>query len=567
MIKRVTELETQLKLKNARYFLSGRMSDRIHADHRPYRSFNPRSSTPPPKQPSFKKPRPAPRPFDPSRYTTRLIALKFAYLGQRYNGFEHHANNKTPLPTIEEEIFKALTKTRLIFPTRMNELKDGEIDWEGCEYSKCGRTDRGVSAFGQVIAVRVRSNRPLPKPQENEDTSMEAQEEAGDGEKQPEKPFDTVRDELPYIQLLNRVLPDDIRILAWCADPPANFSARFNCRERRYRYFFTQPAFAPVPGARGLQTTRDGKLLREGYLDIEAMQDAAKRLEGLHDFRNFCKVDPAKQITNFERRIFHAGITRVDPATEPVGYVAQPQFGQRGNAASGVANGASHGKEDEDDAMPPVTYTFDVNGSAFLWHQVRHMVAVIFLVGQGLEPASIVSDLLDVAKTPTRPKYEMATDQPLVLWDCIFPNTEAYDAPDEERQDALHWIFVGDEGGRETNKNPALDGGDGKFGRMGIMDTLWEVWHRRKIEEVLAGSLLDVVAAQGRQNSLPAAPGAEMSRSVRVYDGGHVPRTVGRYTEVMRKERMESVEVVNRRYRERKGLPEPAAGMDVDADE
>ena len=62
--------------------------------------------------------------------------------------------------------------------------------------------------------------------------------------------FDDVKDELPYIQLLNRVLPEDIRVLAWCPNPPADFSARFNCKERRYRYFFTQPAYAPVPGDR-----------------------------------------------------------------------------------------------------------------------------------------------------------------------------------------------------------------------------------------------------------------------------------------------------------------------------
>ena len=42
--------------------------------------------------------------FDPSRYHTRFIALKLAYLGQGYNGYEHHNNNTTPLPTIEEEL-------------------------------------------------------------------------------------------------------------------------------------------------------------------------------------------------------------------------------------------------------------------------------------------------------------------------------------------------------------------------------------------------------------------------------------------------------------------------------
>ncbi|KAF2149334.1 pseudouridine synthase, partial [Myriangium duriaei CBS 260.36] len=458
--------------------------------------------------------------FDRSRYSTRYIALKFAYLGQRYNGLEYVANNPTPLPTVEEELWKALAKTRLIFPTG-EAAERGEVSWEGCEYSKCGRTDKGVSAFGQVVALRVRSARPVPglapkkKVVEDEREGEDQHEEA---EVLEEKEFDPIRDELPYIQLLNRVLPHDIRALAWCPDPPEGFSARFSCEERRYRYFFTNPAFAPVPGARGLQRTVDGKPLREGWLDIEVMQDAAKRLEGLHDFRNFCKVDPAKQITNHERRIFHASIEEIDMRRHPVGYT-------------------------------PKLYSFNVNGSAFLWHQVRNMVAVIFLVGQGLESPSVVSDLLDPKKAPTRPKYEMASDAPLVLWDCIFPKKG-----DPERKDALNWVRVGDEGGRDSSKQADVDGGDGKFGRNGIMDSLWTTWRQRKIDEVLAGSLVDLVATQGRQTSLPARDGAEMRRSTRIFEGANTARAIGRYIPVMQKERMDHFSVINARYLEKKAL-------------
>lgn len=50
------------------------------------------------------------RKMDPAKYNFRFIALKFAYLGQRYNGLEHANGNVTPLPTIEEEMWKALRK-------------------------------------------------------------------------------------------------------------------------------------------------------------------------------------------------------------------------------------------------------------------------------------------------------------------------------------------------------------------------------------------------------------------------------------------------------------------------
>jgi tRNA pseudouridine38/39 synthase len=532
--KRITDLETQLR------------------ENRITPLVDPSTAQPP------KKKQKQDRPFDSSRYNTRHIALKFAYLGQRYNGFEHHTGNKTPLPTIEEELWKALTKTRLIFPSRQG-LKEGEIDWEGTEYSKCGRTDRGVSAFGQVIGIRVRSSQPMPKekPAQQEDNGDAMQGIEGnvkeaevkkeeEEQKKPEKVWDHIRDELPYIQLLNRVLPEDIRMLAWCPTPPTDFNARFNCRERRYRYFFTSPAFAPVPGDAGLMTTATGKTLREGYLDIEAMRDAAKRYEGLHDFRNFCKVDPAKQITNFERRIFKASIEEVDVSQTPAGFISHPAFAQGvdGENKTGVSG----------DLSIPKIYTFDVNGSAFLWHQVRHLVAVLFLVGQGFEPPSIISDLLDMEKYPTRPKYEMATDAPLVLWDCIFPD---HPDNDQSREDAMDWVYVGETGGRETNKRPDLDGGDSKFGKGGIMDSIWEVWHKRKMDEILAGSLMDIVAAQGKRSPADVKLPPATERSPRLFDGGDWPRPVGTYVSIAHKPRMEPVELVNARYLERKGPYKP----------
>ena len=43
--------------------------------------------------------------------------------------------------------------------------------------------------------------------------------------------------ELPYVEMLNSNLPDDIRVLAWAPVGP-DFSARFNCLQRTYKYFF-----------------------------------------------------------------------------------------------------------------------------------------------------------------------------------------------------------------------------------------------------------------------------------------------------------------------------------------
>ncbi|KAK4542022.1 hypothetical protein LTR36_007222 [Oleoguttula mirabilis] len=559
LLTRVTELEAQLRALNTRHS----------------------SPSPPPK----KKPRKPPKPFDPSRYNFRFIALKFAYLGGNYNGFEHHTNNTTPLPTIEEELWKALRKTRLIFPEFRAGQGEEEVCWDGVEYSKCGRTDRGVSAFGQVVGVRVRSSRPKATAEDTNgvghgringaleadsvadsdmlDASAGAQGDHGEGlseEPTPGPVWDTIRDEHPYIQLLNRVLPPDIRILAWCPHPPPNFSARFSCKERRYRYFFTNPAYACALGS------------GEGTLDIAAMQQAAEKLEGLHDFRNFCKVDASKQIENFDRRIFHAGVHAVRPESTD-----DDAVGQNGLVGAPQMPISKSGE--------PELYYFEVRGSAFLWHQVRHLVAILFLVGQGYEQPEIVDQLLDVQSCPSKPVYEMADDRPLVLWDCVFPDLDKLGAQDHQvdglhaagYENALDWVYAGAEaGGRDTAKRSIAGVDDAKYGRNGIMDELWALWRKRKIDEVLAGSLMTVVSRQGG-TAKPLSNGAAIAsaapegveRSDRVFDGSDRPRTVGKYIPIMQRARMETPEVVNARYAVRKGLTPRSAGSGetVDVDE
>ena len=548
LIGRVTELEAQLRAQNIKH-------------------PKPPSSNVSPGPPK-KKPKKPSKPFDPTKYSTRFIALKFAYLGKRYNGFEYHSNSKTPLPTIEEELWKALRKTRLIFPAFKDGQSEDGVCWDGCEYSKCGRTDRGVSAFGQVIGVRVRSCRPKERIQDdnvgNGDSEGDQTTPGADADSRMHEAvapefaenavWDPIKDELPYIQMLNRVLPPDIRILAWCPNPPPNFSARFSCKERRYRYFFTNPAYAPVPGENE----------RGAWLDIEAMQQAAKKLEGLHDFRNFCKIDPSKQISSFDRRIFHASIERVKPDQGPGAFLTRPPFFSFDASVRSMLP-----------ADNAALYYFEVRGSAFLWHQVRHMIAVLFLVGQGYEAPGVVDKLLDVQQTPARPIYDMASDTPLVLWDCIFPDPDAVMNSDHgsgqipSYQDALVWLYVGDSVvAIQSSERRSTGVEDRKYGRLSIMDDLWAMWWKRKMDEVLAGSLMDVFARQGKSPATP--PGPERLRdgevSARVFDGSESPRTVGRYTPIMKRERMDNPDVVNARYAVRKGLNR-VNGDAVDMDE
>ncbi|KHN99192.1 Pseudouridine synthase I, TruA [Metarhizium album ARSEF 1941] len=476
------------------------------------------------------------RKMDPSRYSTRFIALKLAYLGKNYGGFEFQAMGNRP--SIEEELWNALTRACLIFPE-----DERVVQFDCCDYSKCGRTDRGVSAFGQVVGLRVRSNRPLAKKKSINGNAAAAaaaaqdvpaveagpqrgrQAEAQGQPRQESEPFDDVRDELCYPRILNRLLPDDIRILAWCPSPPPHFSARFSCRERQYRYFFTQPAFAPDPASP--HPSGAGRRVDAGWLDIGAMRDAAKRYEGEHDFRNFCKTDPAKQVTNFRRRIFESDIVEVQDASS-----ALPYLQTRGSSPPGLPGPGPY----------PKAYYFHVRGSAFLWHQIRHMVAILFLVGQGLEPPSLVSELLDTAKHPGRPSYVMADEVPLVLWDCIFPDISktdyaAADAP-STREDSMRWIHVGEEHPPD------------KFGQFGVMDSLWQAWRGHKMDELLSSQLLQLASRQGRG---PTAADASASASARVFEGGDSGRLCGKYVPVMERPALQSPEEQSDRYAQRKG--------------
>ncbi|KAK3490732.1 pseudouridine synthase [Neurospora hispaniola] len=489
--------------------------------------------------------------FDPGKYSTRLIALKFAYLGKNYNGFEYQSSAK--MPSIEEELWKALVKSCLIFPERPD-----EVDFGPWEYSKCGRTDRGVSAFGQVIGIRVRSNKPLPK-EEPEQTGNEeddvvmaeaAQQQAKDSEKAAaevdhQKPkWDPIADEIPYCRVLNRLLPPDIRIMAWAPDLPPNFSARFSCRERQYRYFFTQPAFAPMPSTLEPPLASSGQKSggKQGWLDIDMMRKAAKMFEGVHDFRNFCKIDPGKQITNFSRRIFESDIVEVKDLESDLPYLGLPEFQPPAGS----------------DGSHPKVYYFHVRGSAFLWHQIRHMVAVLFLVGQGLEPPSIVQQLLDVEKNPRKPNYVMADEVPLVLWDCIFPKLSDEEANavvpgssgdgkdshdpeaegDVEMVDSIDWVWMGEDDPMSL------------YGAQGLVTELWGTWRERKMDEILANRLLNFVANKPDidRKLIKGASSAPPKGIKKVYEGGNKAQFRGTYTPLFKRQLLASAEEVNDKY-------------------
>ncbi|XP_034255782.1 tRNA pseudouridine(38/39) synthase [Thrips palmi] len=295
---------------------------------------------------------PKKRPFDFTKHKRRHILLRILYLGWDYQGY---ATQEDTMNTIEHHLFAALTKACLIENRQTS------------NYHRCGRTDKGVSSFGQVISIDVRSKL-------KEDYSLST---------------DTAN-EIPYCKILNRLLPDEIRAVAWRPAPP-EFSARFDCVQRTYKYYFPR-----------------------GNLNLEAMDKAAKYILGSHDFRNLCKMDVGNGVVNYVREVRSVDI--------------QP---------------CSQTKSNSQFDMMVLTLV----GSAFLWHQVRCLVAILLLVGQGYEQPEIMLQLLDIDANPRKPQYSLASEVPLNLFHCQYPFDDSSWLTDIETLDEVHstlqkmWTF------------------------------------------------------------------------------------------------------------------------------
>ena len=317
----------------------------------------------------------------PDNIRTRHIALRFFYDGATYSGLAQNIGQEGD-NSVERRLFDALLKARLI------------TSRETSNYSRCGRTDKGVSSAGQVVALQLRSAFPanvtwdedgtnfleakdLPK-NENESrkvwtvprskkmkknkktnsTNNDGNQENSAATMPPANRIEREINEYSYSKILNNILPPSIRILGW-TPVTDEFSARFSASARTYRYFFCKRR-----------------------MNTNAIKEGLNRLVGKHDFRNLCKMDVEK-VYNFERLIHSAELVEL-------------QDGE-------------------------VCYLLII-GQAFLWHQIRCIAEVIFMIGNGFESPSIITELLDVEKHPGKPSYPLADEKPLVLHDCAFPN-------------------------------------------------------------------------------------------------------------------------------------------------
>lgn len=190
------------------------------------------------------------------------------------------------------------------------------------ELTVAGRTDVGVHAAGQVAHFDIPAS------------ALEQRSIDGDPVK--------------LVRRLAKLLPEDVRVHD-CQQAPEGFDARFSALERHYVYRITTHPRGALP-----TRARDTAVWPKA-VDIEAMQQAAEQLVGLHDFAAFCKAKPhattIRDLMSFEW---------VDVSTP-----SEPQL-----------------------------YEARVGADAFCWSMVRSLVGCCLRVGEGSRGIDFASEML-----------------------------------------------------------------------------------------------------------------------------------------------------------------------------
>lgn len=162
--------------------------------------------------------------------------LILAYDGSRYQGWQGQGNTAN---TIQAKV-QAVLERMCALPVTLQ---------------ASGRTDAGVHAMGQVVSCQLETQLSCPE----------------------------------ILAYLNRYLPEDIGAQSIALAPP-RFHARLSARGKVYAYRIWN---SPQPDIFG----RKYRCALTQPLDLTAMEQAARLLEGEHDFRSFCGLTRYKKST------------------------------------------------------------------------------------------------------------------------------------------------------------------------------------------------------------------------------------------------------------------------------
>jgi tRNA pseudouridine38-40 synthase len=219
----------------------------------------------------------------------RKIKLLIQYDGTTYHGWAAQPG----VPTIQGTLTDAIEK-----------LTARRVELLGSS-----RTDAGVHALGQVAAFTI----DCPVPTEN------------------------------FARALNNMLPDDIAIIE-AIEVPDSFDPISDTKSKIYRYTIYTGTIRPVMQIRYCWH-------RPGGLDIEAIQAAAKKLLGTHDFKSFASAADTRE-----------------------------------NSVRTIITCQAAGQDE--------WITFDVQANGFLYNMVRNIVGTLVEVGRGRWTAADIERIL-----------------------------------------------------------------------------------------------------------------------------------------------------------------------------
>ncbi|MED6255718.1 tRNA pseudouridine synthase 1 [Ataeniobius toweri] len=173
---------------------------------------------------------------DDKKYPKKKVVLLLAYSGKGYYGMQRNPGN-SQFRTIEDDLVIALVKSGCIPENHGDDMKK-------MSFQRCARTDKGVSAAGQVVSLKIRLIEDI-------------------------------------IEKINEHLPPQIRVLG-LKRVTQGFNSKNNCDARTYSYMLPTVAFSPKD--------YDTENIAAFRLEPETLQKVNQlftHYKGTHNFHNF----------------------------------------------------------------------------------------------------------------------------------------------------------------------------------------------------------------------------------------------------------------------------------------
>ena len=258
------------------------------------------------------------------------IKLTLAYDGTEFSGWQIQPGRRTIQGSLVE-VAERLVGSRTVV-------------------QGAGRTDAGVHALGQVANFRAQSR-------------MSPAE---------------------FQRAFNALLPSAVRVVG-AEEVEPRFHSRWDALAKTYEYrIFRGPVLGPFDRFYALHYPLP--------LNEDAMAEAARRFEGVHDFTGFAAAGGGYEA---DRR---------DP--NPIREIFRSEFVRRPSASfhpsGGLTQSPGAGGCDED-------LVFVVRGKSFLRHMVRKMVGTLLDIGRGRFPIEEIDRLFDTRDRsrcgPTAPPH------------------------------------------------------------------------------------------------------------------------------------------------------------------